>query len=173
MLAGAADDRAARVTRASVFGERIGIRRSLQRRQHAFARRHDEAGPAQATRDDVHRAETDPGVFGGPVDVSTVNRATLEAWLRNPPAMKPMYAKGGRGMPNLGLTEAQIDQLVAYLAAGTDGTRNGVVGQPLVKPLPLSEAGKTVMISTPGGDRTTVKPLVDERGATVTAEPFT
>ena len=29
--------------------------------------------------------------------------------------MKPAYAQGGRGMPNLGLTEAQIDQLVAYL----------------------------------------------------------
>ena len=29
--------------------------------------------------------------------------------------MKPMYAQGGRGMPNLGLTEEQIDQLVAFL----------------------------------------------------------
>jgi len=44
-----------------------------------------------------------------------VNRAVLEAWLRNSPAMKPAYAQGGRGMPNLGLSEAQIDQLVAYL----------------------------------------------------------
>ena len=26
-----------------------------------------------------------------------------------------MYAQGGRGMPNLGLTETQIDQLVAFL----------------------------------------------------------
>jgi hypothetical protein len=63
-----------------------------------------------------------------------------------------------------------IHQLVAYLAAGTDGTRNGTVGQPLVKPLPLSEAGKTVTVSTPTGDRTTIKPLVDERGATVTLD---
>jgi hypothetical protein len=29
--------------------------------------------------------------------------------------MKPAYAQGQRGMPNLGLTEEQIDQLVAYL----------------------------------------------------------
>jgi cytochrome c1 len=26
-----------------------------------------------------------------------------------------MYPEGNRGMPNLGLTEQQIDQLVAYL----------------------------------------------------------
>ena len=48
----------------------------------------------------------------------------LREWLRNPTAKKPMYADptklattGGkyRGMPNLGLTEDQIDKLVAYL----------------------------------------------------------
>ena len=52
------------------------------------------------------------------------NEANLRAWLRNPPAMKPMYVDptklaptGGRyrGMPNLHLTEAQINQLIAYL----------------------------------------------------------
>ena len=52
------------------------------------------------------------------------DEATLRTWLRNAPAMKPMYADpaklaatGGktRGMPNLNLTEAQIDELVAYL----------------------------------------------------------
>jgi cytochrome c oxidase subunit II len=52
---------------------------------------------------------------GGSVDISRVNRVSLEAWLRNPAAIKPNYAQGGRGMPNLGLTEAQIDELVAYL----------------------------------------------------------
>lgn len=59
----------------------------------------------------------DPGaaLTGGPVDTSRVNRNVLEAWLRNAPAMKPAYAQGGRGMPNLGLTEDQIDGLVAYL----------------------------------------------------------
>jgi cytochrome c1 len=62
-------------------------------------------------------AAGNPGeaLFGGPVDSELVNRVDLEAWLRNPPARKPMYAQGGRGMPNLGLSEDQIDQLVAYL----------------------------------------------------------
>lgn len=55
-------------------------------------------------------------------EVGTLNRAQIEAWLRDPPGRKPMYADteelGGelpRGMPNLGLSEEQIDQLVAYL----------------------------------------------------------
>jgi len=45
----------------------------------------------------------------------------LEAWLRNPPAEKAMQAEPipgrspRRGMPNLELTEEQIDQLVAWL----------------------------------------------------------
>ena len=52
------------------------------------------------------------------------NEANLRTWLRNAPAMKPMYADpaklaatGGktRGMPNLNLNEDQIDQLIAYL----------------------------------------------------------
>jgi cytochrome c oxidase subunit 2 len=62
-------------------------------------------------------AAGDPGtaLTGGAVNTSRVNRVSLEAWLRNPAAIKPNYAKGGRGMPNLGLTEAQIDELVAYL----------------------------------------------------------
>ena len=53
-----------------------------------------------------------------------LNEKTLRAWLRNAPAMKPMYADPTklektnglyRGMPNLGLTEDDIDKLVAYL----------------------------------------------------------
>ena len=52
------------------------------------------------------------------------DEAALRTWLRNAPAMKPMYADpaklaatGGktRGMPNLNLTEDQIDELIAYL----------------------------------------------------------
>ncbi len=52
------------------------------------------------------------------------NEVELREWLRNAPGMKPMYANpaqlektGGlyRGMPNLGLNEQQIDQLIAYL----------------------------------------------------------
>jgi len=59
----------------------------------------------------------DPGeaLTGGPVDEQRVNRTVLEAWLRNAPALKPAAAAEGRGMPNLGLTEDQIDKLVAYL----------------------------------------------------------
>jgi cytochrome c oxidase subunit II len=53
-----------------------------------------------------------------------LNRGDLEAWLRNAPAEKPMHApyvpEPGdapvRGMPDFGLQEAQIDQLVAFLA---------------------------------------------------------
>lgn len=46
----------------------------------------------------------------GAVDVPT-----LEAWLRNSPAMKPMYPEGGRGMPAQNLSEQEIKDLVAYL----------------------------------------------------------
>jgi cytochrome c oxidase subunit II len=69
------------------------------------------------------------GVFaGGMFDLwitdeegrSIVNRPRLEAWLRDPPAEKPMYTDPPegelpRGMPDLDLTEAEIDQLVEYL----------------------------------------------------------
>jgi cytochrome c oxidase subunit 2 len=55
----------------------------------------------------------------GEVDMAELgkqfNVADLKAWLRDPPGRKPMYAQGGRGMPNLELTEVQIDALVAYL----------------------------------------------------------
>jgi cytochrome c oxidase subunit 2 len=50
-----------------------------------------------------------------------LNRADLERWIRNAPAMKPMYVVPNeqgqtRGMPALGLTEDQIDDVVAYLS---------------------------------------------------------
>jgi cytochrome c oxidase subunit 2 len=53
-----------------------------------------------------------------------LNSVQLREWLRNAPAMKPMYTDplkldetNGlvRGMPNLALSEDQIDELVAYL----------------------------------------------------------
>jgi cytochrome c oxidase subunit 2 len=58
----------------------------------------------------------DPGdaLYGGESQFY-FNQPVLEAWLRNPPEMKPMASGQERGMPNLGLSEAQIDQLVAYL----------------------------------------------------------
>lgn len=52
------------------------------------------------------------------------NEADLREWIRNAPAKKPMYSSeaqktqnGGkyRGMPNLNLTDDQIDQIIAYL----------------------------------------------------------
>lgn len=39
----------------------------------------------------------------------------LKEWLRNPPAMKAMRPADGIGMPNLNLSEDQIEVLVAYL----------------------------------------------------------
>jgi len=53
-----------------------------------------------------------------------LNQVDLREWLRDAPGKKPMYADPDkleatdgkyRGMPNLGLSEDQIDQLVAYL----------------------------------------------------------
>jgi cytochrome c oxidase subunit 2 len=50
----------------------------------------------------------------------TLNRSQLEAWLRNPPAEKAMAPNVddpslSRGMPDLGLDEATIDDLVEFL----------------------------------------------------------
>ena len=52
-----------------------------------------------------------------------LNEFELREWLRNAPAKKPMYADPNlagpdgklRGMPDLGLSESQIDELIAYL----------------------------------------------------------
>jgi mono/diheme cytochrome c family protein len=68
--------------------------------------------------DDIVEADE----IGG--DNGELNRADLEAWLRDPPGEKPMdpatpeeieAGEQGRGMPNLNLSEEQIDQLVAFL----------------------------------------------------------
>lgn len=63
-----------------------------------------------------------------------------------------------------------IHQLVAYLSEGSDGTRNVLVGEPLVKPIPLDDANRKVTVTGP--DRTTysAKPVVDDRGCTLTVE---
>ncbi|MCU1345893.1 MAG: cytochrome c oxidase subunit [Acidimicrobiia bacterium] len=45
-----------------------------------------------------------------------LNRAQLEAWLRNPTSQVPMNPEQQRGMPNLHLSETQIDDLVAFLS---------------------------------------------------------
>jgi cytochrome c oxidase subunit 2 len=43
------------------------------------------------------------------------NEENLRAWLEDPNAVKPMQAETGIGMPNLNLTDDEIDALVAYL----------------------------------------------------------
>ena len=45
-----------------------------------------------------------------------VDESTLGNWLRNPENMKQMAAGENRGMPNLQLSQDQIDALVAFLA---------------------------------------------------------
>lgn len=55
----------------------------------------------------------DGGVVGDPA--LPIDPTELEAWLRDPEAEKPMAPDEGRGMPNFGLTEQQIDDLVAFL----------------------------------------------------------
>lgn len=59
------------------------------------------------------------------VSEECLNQRDLRAWLRNAPAVKPMYADPAklgksdgkyRGMPNLNLSEDDIDKLVAYLS---------------------------------------------------------
>lgn len=77
-------------------------------------------------RDDVWNAS--PEEFGAKylagVTPECLNEVDLREWLRNAPGKKPMYSSdaqkadsGGkvRGMPNLNLTEDQIDLLIAYL----------------------------------------------------------
>lgn len=44
-----------------------------------------------------------------------LNDRNLRRWLRDPPGMKPMNPDNGQGMPNLGLSEDEITQLIAYL----------------------------------------------------------
>ena len=79
-----------------------------------------------ACREDVW--EADPDEFGDKylegVTKAGLNEIDLKAWLRNAPAKKPMYTDPElleptddkvRGMPNLALSEDQINELVAYL----------------------------------------------------------
>jgi cytochrome c oxidase subunit 2 len=47
--------------------------------------------------------------------VFELDNRNLRRWLRDPPKMKPMDPDNGQGMPNLGLSEDEITQLIAYL----------------------------------------------------------
>jgi cytochrome c oxidase subunit II len=76
-----------------------------------FASRGAFAGAIFDTWEDTNgNGEVDIDEIGG-----TFNEADLKAWLADPPGEKPMYPEGSRGMPNLQLSEEQIEQLVAYL----------------------------------------------------------
>ncbi len=77
-------------------------------------------------RDEVWNAPSDEigAKYLAGVTEDCLNQKDLRAWLRNAPAMKPMYANptqltatGGkyRGMPYLALSEDDISKLVAYL----------------------------------------------------------
>jgi len=69
---------------------------------------------------DLWETDNDDGIVQWDEIGGTMNKEDLEAWLRNPPEEKPMAPSDpettdvGRGMPNLNLTEEQIDQLVAF-----------------------------------------------------------
>ncbi len=64
------------------------------------------------------------GIFNLYEPDGSLDRTQLEAWLRNAPEEKPAYAQGRRGMPAMGLSEDEIDDLVAYLT--TLGTSPGL-----------------------------------------------
>ncbi len=96
-----------------------------------FATRNTFAGATWDTITDSCRAdvwEADPESFGEKylegVTPDCLNSVDLREWLRNAPAKKPMYTDPEqlgptnnlpRGMPNLALSEDQIDSLIAYL----------------------------------------------------------
>jgi len=55
----------------------------------------------------------DRSVFAGAI--FELNRNNVERWIRDPEGAKPMAPDLARGMPDLGLTEEEIDKVTAYL----------------------------------------------------------
>lgn len=76
-------------------------------------------------REDVWEAEPDEftAAYLRGVTAECLNSEQLRAWLRDPPAARPMYTAGAlletgglpRGMPDLGISEDQIQAVEAYL----------------------------------------------------------
>jgi cytochrome c oxidase subunit 2 len=62
---------------------------------------------------DLYEGDASDQVTAVPEGVPNVNN--LKRWLRNPLDIKPMDPENNQGMPNLNLSEEQIDQLTAYL----------------------------------------------------------
>jgi cytochrome c oxidase subunit 2 len=54
-------------------------------------------------------------------DDGNLNRPDLEQWLRDPNSLVPQNADNEQGMPTLGLSEEEIDQLVAFLQTLGEG----------------------------------------------------
>ena len=79
-----------------------------------FATRSSYAGSFFELYPDVDEATADGGYLDLPG--SPHFRSVLEAWLRNSPAEKPnAQPEQNRGMPNLNLSESDIDSLTDYL----------------------------------------------------------
>jgi cytochrome c oxidase subunit 2 len=51
----------------------------------------------------------------GSVPGAKPDKVNIKRWLRNPQDVKPMDAENNQGMPNLNLSEDQIDDLTEYL----------------------------------------------------------
>ncbi len=70
----------------------------------------------------AHAEVLKSGLFGGTNTPNLTNRpgdpAFQQAWLRDPQAIKPLTL-----MPNFGLSEPEIEALVAFLQAGTASPR--------------------------------------------------
>ena len=108
----------------------------------------------------VHGRPTRPA---RPPSASTA--PSCERWLRNPPAdaahgrRRPNADGRIRGMPNLGLTEQQIDQLVAYLSTPEVGARiaMAIIEQPPTtagaRPRPVSSRRASRSASSRRPDR--------------------
>lgn len=62
---------------------------------------------------DLYEGEASDAVVAIPEGRPNTNN--IKRWLRNPEAIKPMNPDNNQGMPNLQLSEEQIDQLTAYL----------------------------------------------------------
>ena len=80
--------------------------------------------PAAGRRSGTPRRRSSERSTSKGVTAECLNPPDLREWIRNAPEKKPMYTDpeelgptGGlpRGMPDLGLSEDQIDDLIAYL----------------------------------------------------------
>ena len=84
-----------------------------------FERADQASGAAPNLTHFASRSTFAGGIFNTYNADGSLNRTDLEAWLRDPGALKANYTVPGeqyRGMPDLDLSEQQIDDLVAYLS---------------------------------------------------------